>query len=133
MLGKLFTSKTITRTNSELLVIVTPELVAPIPEGQPLPDMQRPTPFLEGPGILNQPPRTPGTAQTGPAPARQKRSEISVQEMEKIQRDQQSSGSSSASSSGIAPLTPFGNQAPLTGGAPTGGTAPVPQEAGTGR
>jgi pilus assembly protein CpaC len=137
VLGKLFTSKTITRTNSELLVIVTPELVAPIPEGQPLPDMQRPTPFLEGPGIMNQPPRTPGTAQTGPAPARQKRSEISVQEMEKIQRDQQSSGSSSSSASGMAPVAPFGGS-PLTGGASAGapiggGTVPLPQETGTGK
>ncbi len=138
VLGKLFTSKTITRTNSELLVIVTPELVAPIPAGQPLPDMPRPTPFLEGPGILNQPPRTPGTAETGPAPARQKRSEIPVQEMEKIQRDEQASGSSSSSSSGRAPAAPLGGQSPLSGGAsasaPAGGAAaPVSTDTGTGK
>ena len=36
LLGKLFTSKAISRNNSELLVIVTPEVVRPIPAGQPL-------------------------------------------------------------------------------------------------
>jgi pilus assembly protein CpaC len=126
ILGKLFTSKTITKSNSELLVIVTPELVAPIPEGQPLPDMQRPTPFLEGPGIMNTPPRTPGTDKTGPAPARAKRSEIPVQEMEKIQKDQQGQGAPSTNPGtpylpGIGPV-----MAPSSGSAPAS-TAPATQ------
>ena len=37
LLGKLFQSKTWKAENSELLVIVTPELVRPIKPGQPLP------------------------------------------------------------------------------------------------
>jgi pilus assembly protein CpaC len=136
VLGKLFTSKTITKTNSELLVIVTPELVAPIPEGQPLPDMPRPTPFLEGPGILNQPPRTPGTDQTGPAPARAKRSEISVQEMERIQRDQQNPATAPASSPGMStPTLPgFGGAATGNPSDPAGGgLAPLAAGTGTGK
>ena len=36
LLGKLFTSQAISRNNSELMVIVTPEVVRPIPAGQPL-------------------------------------------------------------------------------------------------
>lgn len=86
LLGKLFTSKTISKSNSELVVIVTPELVEPIPEGQPTPDMPRPDKFIQGPGILTQPPRTPGTDQTGPGPVRPPRTEISVQEMQQLQK-----------------------------------------------
>ncbi len=37
LLGKLFRSRSLNRENSELLVIVTPELVRPIQAGQPLP------------------------------------------------------------------------------------------------
>ncbi len=44
VLGKLFQSKSRTKENTELLVIVTPELVTPIPAGQPLPEMKYPHP-----------------------------------------------------------------------------------------
>ena len=37
LLGKLFQSKTLINSNSELLVIITPEIVRPIAAGQPLP------------------------------------------------------------------------------------------------
>src|SRR5258708_31494652 len=40
--GKLFRSRQITKNNSELLVMVTPELVRPIPKGAPQPDLNRP-------------------------------------------------------------------------------------------
>ena len=86
LLGKLFQSRQVSKQNSELLVIVTPELVAPIPEGQNLPDLPRPQPFLEGPGILNHPPQTPGTDQTGPGPAAPARSEMSIQELQQLQK-----------------------------------------------
>ena len=92
IIGKLFTSKTINKNNSELLVIVTPELVAAIPKDQPNPDLQMPETFLEAPGVMNEAPRTPGTDKTGPPPARPVRTEISVQEMEKIERDNQAQG-----------------------------------------
>jgi pilus assembly protein CpaC len=86
LLGKLFTSKNISKSNSELIVIVTPEFVEPIPEGQNLPDLARPDSFIEGPGVMNQPPRTPGTDQTGRGPVRLPRTEISVQEMQQLQK-----------------------------------------------
>ena len=37
ILGKLFQSISKTKTNTELIVIVTPEIVAPVPAGVPLP------------------------------------------------------------------------------------------------
>jgi pilus assembly protein CpaC len=46
ILGKLFQSMQKTRTNTELIVIVTPEIVTPIPAGAPLPELKYPTKFL---------------------------------------------------------------------------------------
>jgi pilus assembly protein CpaC len=89
ILGKLFTSKSISKQNSELLVIVTPELVEPIPQGESLPELPMPQSFIEGPGVLTQVPRTPGPDKTGPLTPRAVRTEMSVQEMEQIQRMEQ--------------------------------------------
>lgn len=66
LLGKLFQSKAASRQNTELLVIVTPELVRPIPAGQPLPEVKFPKPFLE-PNTKTEL-RTPGIDTTGPVP-----------------------------------------------------------------
>ena len=89
ILGKLFSSKTINRSNSELIVIVTPELVSPMSREEPLPDLVYPRKFLEGPGVATTAPRTPGKDKTGPPPALPQRNQISIQEMEKLQRDEQ--------------------------------------------
>jgi pilus assembly protein CpaC len=52
LLGKLFQSKSVTRNNTELLVVVTPELVQPIPAGAQ-PQVVMPGPFLkDGPTKL---------------------------------------------------------------------------------
>jgi pilus assembly protein CpaC len=122
VLGKLFTSKNSNKTNSELIVIVTPELVTPIPKGQPTPELNTPMKFLETPEGAKTAPRTPGIETTGPV--REVKGEISVQEMEKIQREDQAraamnganipaSGSgASQSSSGFN----LGSPAPATAG-----------------
>jgi pilus assembly protein CpaC len=111
ILGKFFTSKSITKNNSELVVIVTPELVAPIPKDQPIPELEMPEKFLEGPGVMTTAPRTPGTDKTGPPPPRPVRNEVSVQEMEKLQLDeqreaQQSGGTGGGYGSGAGTGTP---------------------------
>jgi pilus assembly protein CpaC len=46
VLGKFFQSQSTTRTNTELIVIVTPEIVAPIPAGAPLPELKFSDKFL---------------------------------------------------------------------------------------
>ncbi len=46
ILGKFFQSIQKTKTNTELIVIVTPEIVAPIPAGSPTPQLKFPIPFL---------------------------------------------------------------------------------------
>lgn len=100
LLGKLFQSRTVTRENNELLVIITPQIVRPIPEGQALPALNFPKP----PGIAHtedeQMPQTPGTDMTGPAPAAGER--LPVEELVrrmKVESDmklQQQGGSTSA-------------------------------------
>jgi pilus assembly protein CpaC len=66
VLGKFFRSKSVTKQNTELLVIVTPEIVRPIPAGQAVPTLQYPVPFMKT--NTATPPRTPGEDVTGPAP-----------------------------------------------------------------
>ncbi|MDT7811939.1 MAG: pilus assembly protein CpaC, partial [Acidobacteriaceae bacterium] len=63
ILGKFFQSISKTRSNTELMVIVTPELVAPIPAGQPVPELKYPDKFL--PSNSNIPMTTPGANVTG--------------------------------------------------------------------
>ena len=46
VLGKFFQSQNKSRTNTELIVIVTPEFVNPIPVGAPLPEIKYPDKFL---------------------------------------------------------------------------------------
>jgi pilus assembly protein CpaC len=46
ILGKFFQSIQRTKANTELIVIVTPEIVAPIPAGQPLPDLKQPEAYM---------------------------------------------------------------------------------------
>jgi pilus assembly protein CpaC len=46
ILGKLFRSMQKTRTNTELIVIVTPELVSPVSDKAALPELKFPTKFL---------------------------------------------------------------------------------------
>jgi len=46
ILGKLFQSDAITRNDTELIVIVTPEIVSPIPAGAPVPALNYPMRFM---------------------------------------------------------------------------------------
>lgn len=66
VLGRFFQSINKTRTNTELMVIVTPEIVAPIPAGAPLPEVKYPINFL--PSNSNSPMSNPGPEVTGAKP-----------------------------------------------------------------
>jgi pilus assembly protein CpaC len=68
ILGKFFQSIQRTKNNTELIVIVTPEIVAPIPVGTPTPQLKNPVPFL--PTNSNIPMHNPDakTADNTPAP-----------------------------------------------------------------
>jgi pilus assembly protein CpaC len=71
VLGKFFQSMTKTKTNTELIVICTAELVAPIPAGDPLPQLKYPEKFLpQNSGIpMNNPDAKTAANTRPPAPA----------------------------------------------------------------
>jgi pilus assembly protein CpaC len=101
ILGKLFQSKSVSKTNTELVVIVTPELVRPIPAGRPVPDLKFTRPFLK-PNTVGEP-RTPGLDVTGPVPVKPPEEAIPIEKL-------------------IQSLQPVGPAAPpsvLPGAAPT--------------
>jgi pilus assembly protein CpaC len=79
ILGRLFQSISKNRTNTELIVIVTPELVAPIPAGQPLPQLNYPEQFL--PPNSNIPMTTPGASVTGAKPPPPPQATIPVEQL----------------------------------------------------
>lgn len=69
ILGKFFQSKVKNQTNTELIVIVTPEIVAPVEAGAPLPGLNYPGKFMPpNSGIPMQNPDTAKSTST-PAPA----------------------------------------------------------------
>jgi pilus assembly protein CpaC len=61
LLGKLFQSRSIQKNNSELLVLVTPELVRPIPAGAKKPEVKMPGAFLKDAATAL--PENPGTGE----------------------------------------------------------------------
>jgi pilus assembly protein CpaC len=66
ILGKFFQSKTKNRTNTELMVIVTPQLVRPVAAGQTIAGPNFPVPFLKP--NTGKEMATPGQNVTGPVP-----------------------------------------------------------------
>jgi pilus assembly protein CpaC len=117
VLGKLFQSRSMARSNTELLVVVTPELVRPIPSDKPAPAVKFPEPFLQdGPAA---PPRTPGMAVTGPVPVHPASDTVPVERLQ-TQKD-------TAPAPQIIQLVPMaaGQQAPAPSSAAPAQNAPA--------
>ncbi len=102
VLGKLFQSRSITKSNTELLVIVTPELVKPIPAGTPAPDIKMPLPYLKD--SAPSAPRTPGAAVTGQPSPLIKVDSLPIELIKSA--GQQSGTTNNAAPPAIAPLPP---------------------------
>jgi pilus assembly protein CpaC len=68
LLGKLFQSRQQQRSNTELLVIVTPEIVRPLPADMPIPSLAMPQPFMKSNSGF--PMTQPGMDKTGPVPVK---------------------------------------------------------------
>jgi pilus assembly protein CpaC len=113
ILGKLFQSRSTNKKNTELMVIVTPELVRPIPAGQKVHDLNRPLPFL----APNTPEgvRTPGMDSTGPVPTHPPADSIPMEQLLQIQEKQRNQQM-------VTPTQPTPPQAPPMGapGVPPG-------------
>ena len=103
LLGKLFQSRKLNRNKQELLVMVTPEIVRPIPRDQPLPELSYPRPFMqEG---AEKMPRTPGVETTGAAPAPGAGKYIPVEQLRKEQAAAPAAAALSPVSYQIVPVT----------------------------
>ncbi len=136
LLGKFFESRSRSKNNSELLVLVTPELVRPVPKGQPVPEVKMPNEFLKGPAGV---PRTPGMEVTGPVPARPPKDTVPVEQLIQSQRPmpplpgstQQQQQQQNGSQSQFAPMLNQPGQAPQSA-APTSSPAAAPAPSGSG-
>jgi pilus assembly protein CpaC len=91
VLGKLFQSRSVTRNHSELLVVVTPELVQPIPAGVKTPELPMPLPFL--PDSAKSKPQNPAV---DPAEAARQLARPAMAPIESIKAAQAASNAASA-------------------------------------
>jgi len=120
LLGKLFQSRVLNKSNSELLILVTPEIVRPIAPGQPRPDITMPKPFLKDKDILKEPPRTPPIETTGPMPVKPERETLPLEELQEIQKKEQGPVPGSGQPTLLLPLMMNPAGAPAAPGAPAG-------------
>ncbi|MBZ5596140.1 MAG: pilus assembly protein N-terminal domain-containing protein [Acidobacteriia bacterium] len=122
LLGKLFQSRTIQKSNSELMVLVTPELVRPVPKGQNPPEVKFATPFLKG--ARTDPPRTPGIDVTGPVPAKPTQDTVPVEDLIQSQKALPSSQGQTQPQIQFVPMLTQPGQAPQPMTQPTTPAAP---------
>jgi len=128
LLGKIFESRSKTRSNSELLVLVTPELVKAVPADQ-APQIEMPSSFISG--ISRVPPSTPGTAITGPVPTKPVVNEIPMEDLIEIQRQLKSVPTAPAMPT--IQLVPFMNNNGTPGTTQPGTSSPISPTTTTGQ
>jgi pilus assembly protein CpaC len=120
LLGKLFQSKTLSKDNTELLVIVTPEVVRPVPAGTPPPSLRYTIPFIsENSGV---PMQQPGLAQTGPVPVKPSEKTLPAEELMEKRRQGQAAPTANTPQYQLVPLQVNQPQPQLN---PNGGMAPA--------
>ncbi len=96
VLGKLFQSRSLTKSDNELMVLVTPEVVAPIPAGVKAPELKMPQPFLKD--APQTAPRNPGPDVTGPVQAIPKVDSLPVEELKRLEQSSVPEGGSATDS-----------------------------------
>jgi len=122
LLGKLFQSVSRSKSAEELLVLVTPTIVRPLPAGTPLPDLERPKPLLP-PSKSHEATHQPGIDKTGPVPVHPPADSIPYEQLvtpaDKAKTGQQAPAATPAMP---AAAPPNGQGQPAAGGAGPGGT-----------
>jgi pilus assembly protein CpaC len=116
VLGKLFESKSYQKSDTELLVVVTPELVRPAPAGTVAP-LKTPLPW--GKDMPEKAPRTPGADVTGPPTPIQRIDTLPIEVLKSSPLPQNPAQG--------AQDTKEGNQVPPPASAP----APAPAQSGS--
>jgi pilus assembly protein CpaC len=126
LFGKLFQSRERKRGNTELLVLVTPEVVRPMPAGQPTPMLHFPAPYIEPNSDF--PMHQPGMDKTGPVPVKPPSETMPLEDL-----IQQKRGGQPAPQ----PTMPQMMLVPVPAGAATGQAlatpTPTPTTGGTGK
>ena len=122
LLGKLFQSRSVNKNNSELLVLVTPELVRPVTKGQKAPDIKFPTPFLKG--TRTDIPSQPGIDVTGPVPTKPTQETVPVEELIQSQKALPGAQQSGPPQIQFVPMLTQPGQAPQPMAQPTTPAAP---------
>ena len=123
VLGKLFQSKSVSKNNTELLVVVTPEIVQPIPADMPVPMPRMPLPFLKG--APTTAPRTPPISITGQPQPKSVQETIRVEELQAM-KDQTPANPALPAIQFIPILTPQGQGAAPAAAQPAPAPAPQP-------
>jgi pilus assembly protein CpaC len=121
LLGQLFTTKQKSRDNSELLVIVTPEVVRPIPAGQPVPALKQPQEYLPRNSDVEM--YQPGIDKTGLVPVKPPTSTIPIEQL--IEANRKQGEAAPNATLGSQPMTSVPGPAapaPAAPAAPSGGT-----------
>jgi len=127
LLGKLFQSRGLSKNNTELLVLVTPELVRPVPKGQPRPDLKMPIPFMKGtrPDV----PQSPGMDVTGPVPVKPAEESVPVEQLIQNMKALPSTSQQSQPQIQFVPMLTQPGQAAQPVAPPASPAAPPPSSA----
>ncbi len=112
LLGKLFQSRSTTKNKSELLVLVTPEIVRPVPANQKPPELHFSGKFMTDGGTAV--PRTPGVEQTGESlqPPRKVVPLEVLREEKRIEKEQEKDRATGSSASGYLGASSMGASRP---------------------
>ena len=105
LLGKLFQSRNISKSNSELLILVTPELVTPIAAGSKTADLNFPEKFIND--QVKAAPQSPRDADANKASDGWRRDSLPIEEMQVVK--------------GVSIQSPVSNQASDVSPAPPAG------------
>jgi len=117
IIGKLFRSRSFNRNKSELLVIVSPELVNPIPKNGAVPEIIFPKEYIqEG---RQTPPRTPGPEGTAPVVAPTVRESVPYEQL--IESQKSAPTAAATAPSGLVQYVPV----PLAPNAPPASAPPA--------
>ena len=123
ILGKLFQSRSVTQNNTELIVIVTPQIIRPLPLGAPPMELHYPLPFMSEPGNAV---KTPG--ETVPAPLPPQNQPIPVETLIDSMRPEKPLGGTSSTQGGSSNTGTSGSSASAFSAAPASavpGAAPA--------
>jgi pilus assembly protein CpaC len=104
LLGKLFDSRSTNKTNSELLIMVTPEIVRPLAVGVKPPEITAPAPYLENlPGSV---PSHLGSSVPVPLPPMYKRDSLPIEELKGSVSSSSPTENTGPNNSGVTPAQP---------------------------